>query len=706
MSTPTSASPSTTPPAAPSRHRRALAAATAALVGAGALTVSLQASSSAAPAPAPAPAADTAPEPYVGSVEVVREVGAISSPDRLSEPATLRGTVFEDSDRDGRSDGEEGVAGVAVSNGRDVVRTDPEGRYELPVFDGMTAFVTQPSGWQVPVDADGVAQFHYHHLPAGSPELRFGGLAPTGPLPSAVNFPLVRGDEQAQDARTRCAVLADVQTYSGRELGFARDGLVADLVARQQDEGQRLAECGALMLGDVAGDDLGLYPRIKEVLGATGLPLRFVPGNHDLDLDATDAAHSFDTYKRELGPTTYSYDVADVHHVVMNNVKYPCTPADDPDGTRPHCADPAGAPSYSGVLGEQQLDWLEADLAAVPEDKLVVLATHIPMVSFADATSTKHQTADVLRVYELLEGRPALSVSGHTHSTERMLTGDSYAGWQEAVGVAELPFPHVVAGAPSGDWYSGDLGIEGRPMALQRDGARPGYLTLDVEGSEFVDSFHVIGEEDDKQMALSLNSPRWRDWYTQLSGWAAARESGDRMALPPVNVNDLGDPGLVTPADLAQDTFLTANVWYGSSDTEVSVSIDGGEAQPAVRTQQARGEAANTGARFADPAAATRQLQVARFAFASTSGDERAQGFELYDGASYGPGPAQQGSNLADRATHLWQLRLPADLAEGVHTATVTATDGAGREHTDTHTFEVRAELPAQAFRTELFEQG
>ncbi|GAB7193258.1 hypothetical protein NUM3379_39670 [Kineococcus sp. NUM-3379] len=101
------------------------------------------------------------------------------------------------------------------------------------VFDGMTAFVTPPPGWQVPVDADGVAQFH-HHLPTGSPELRFGGLEPTGPLPSAVDFPIVRGD--------------------------------------------------------VAGDDLGLYPRIEEVLGASGLPLRFVPGNHDIDFDPTDVA--------------------------------------------------------------------------------------------------------------------------------------------------------------------------------------------------------------------------------------------------------------------------------------------------------------------------------------------------------------------------------------------------------------------------------
>jgi hypothetical protein len=631
---------------------------------------------------------------YVGAVEVVRDVSATT---RSGGADVLRGKVFDDTDRDGLSSGDAGVEGVTVSNGRDVVVTDADGNYELPVFDGMTAFVTQPSGWQVPVDEDGVAQFHYNHLPAGSPELRFGGLEPTGPLPTAVNFPIVEGDEAAQDDATRCAILADVQTYSGRELGFARDGLLADLL-----EETDVAECGALMLGDVAGDDLGLYPRIKEVLGASGLPLRFVPGNHDLDLDATDPEHSMDTFKREMGPETFSYDVADVHYVVMNNVTYPCQPEANADGMRPHCDDPENAPSYSGALGEDQVTWLENDLAQVPEDKLVVIATHIPMVSFADQESTKHQTAEVQRVYELLEGRPALSVSGHTHSTERMNTGDSYAGWKTAVGVDELPFPHVVAGAPSGDWYSGDLGVDGRPMALQRDGARPGYLVLDVEGSEYVDSFRAIGEPDEKQMAISLNSPRWRDWYTTITEWAATREGWEEA--PPVNYNDLGDPGLVTTADVAQDTYLTANLWYGSTDSTVEFSIDGGEAQTATRTQNATGEAARTGARWADPAAATRQLQVARFGLESTSGDESAQGFELYAGSDYGPGPAQPGNNVADRATHIWQLQLPSDLAEGVHTADVTATDSFGRQFTETYVFEVREELPQQGFRTDVFE--
>ena len=69
------------------------------------------------------------------------------------DPEVLTGRVFDDANENSRIDGgEAGVPGVSVSNGVDVVQTDEEGRYELPVRGDFTAFVTQPAGWQVPVD--------------------------------------------------------------------------------------------------------------------------------------------------------------------------------------------------------------------------------------------------------------------------------------------------------------------------------------------------------------------------------------------------------------------------------------------------------------------------------------------------------------------------------------------------------------------------
>jgi hypothetical protein len=365
------------------------------------------------------------PASYVGHIEVVRDAGA-------SHPAdTIRGIVYHDEDRDSSSDDQEdGVPGVNVSNGREVVKTDENGRYELPAYEGMTLFVTKPSGWEVPLDGKNFPQFFYHHLPEGSPPLQFEGLPPTGPLPQEINFPLVETTASADDP-INCAVIGDTQTYSNQELGFLRDGVVNDLSKRED-----LGTCGALIVGDVAGDDLGLYPRIKEVMSLAHIPVRAVPGNHDIDYDAKSDEHSFDTYKREIGPAYYSYDVGDTHFVGLDNVKYPCTNADNYDGDHEYCKDPKNHPSYTGKIGREQLTWLENDLKLVPKDKLVVIATHIPLVSFLDQDYIKHQTDDVKKLYKLLEGRPALSVSGHTQVVENLAPGTATpagrSGWTSA----------------------------------------------------------------------------------------------------------------------------------------------------------------------------------------------------------------------------------------------------------------------------------
>src|SRR5690606_34675254 len=125
---------------------------------------------------------------------------------------------------------------------------------ELPAFDNMTVSITQPAGYQVPLDEYNIPQFHYNHLPEGSPELRYGGIEPTGPLPSAINFPLVESELTAADAQS-CVIAGDLQTYTLEEIECARAGAIKDLSERDDYAG-----CGTLFVGDVAGDDLSLYP--------------------------------------------------------------------------------------------------------------------------------------------------------------------------------------------------------------------------------------------------------------------------------------------------------------------------------------------------------------------------------------------------------------------------------------------------------------
>lgn len=654
----------------------------------------------ASPAQAVAPTNSVTPaDTYIGEVQVVRNAGSQRA---AAARTTVTGRVFDDRNKNSSFDRrEKGIAGVVVTNGRDVTRTDKRGNYTLPAFDNMTVTVSQPAGYQVPVDEHNIAQFHYNHVPAGTPQkLRFGGIAPTGPLPSAVNFPMAKSKSSAAKQQS-CITAGDLQTYSGREVAYATLGGLKDM----GDRGE-LSACGVLFLGDVAGDDLGMYDRMKPAFDLIDGPIRFLPGNHDLDLDAKSAEYSHDTFRAQMGPEYFSYNVGDTHVIALNDVKFPCTVAvDNPDGRLgSQCTNP-NAPQYNGRLDDDQMKWLKADIEATPKDKLIVIASHIPFLTFADMTSPVHQLDQVKEVYSWLEGRKVVHTSGHTHSIENLKKGDSYGPWKKVMGVDALPFPHIVAGAISGDWYSGDLDAEGLPMAYQRDGGRPGILTLDISGTDFKERFTVRGEkEGEKQMNIGLNTPTYRNWFTTLDAWRQKNTKRNDGAIPPLNYNDLGDPYMVTTDELAQGSWITANFFMGSTDSKVEVSIDGKTA-PATRTQPAKGEDTFSGAEFSDPVAAIRQLSVSRTGQASTSGDELAQGYRLYSGSQYGPGAARPGSNLADRMHHLWKLDLPKDLAEGVHHVKVKATDSYGRTFTETSAVTVVKERPQMEFRTQMFKK-
>lgn len=549
------------------------------------------------------------------------QVDVTAGPD--ADQDVLDGAVFDDRNRNSQQDpGERGIAGVEVSNGREIVTTDRQGRYEISVRDGETVFLTQPAGYQVPVDEDNVAQFFYTHMPAGSPELRYGGIDPTGPLPDAVDFPLARTtDTLSRDQR--CLIGGDIQTYTQEEVDYALRGAFADLAQRTDFTG-----CGALFIGDIVGDDLDLYDQTRELTSLLNGPARFLPGNHDLDLDA-DYDHRFDTYRSQFGPDYYSYDAGDVHVVSLNTVQYS-----------------QGAPyngTYNGGIDDEQLAWLRQDIANTPEDKLIVLATHIPLLNWHDQGSDRHQVDQVQAIHDIIGDRPAVAFGGHSHTLEVMREGDSMEGWKSLYGVDELPFDHITAGAISGDWYTGRVTEDGYPTALQRDGAVPGVFTLEAHGNRYEDSFIGTGRAASEQMSLGLNTPAYRDWYD-----ANRRNVGKAPSF---------ETPLEVSADELGESWLTTNVWAGGTGTEVSVSIDSRPAQQAQRTQRLEGESKRVGAEFSDPAAAQEQLV--------------------------------HGGSVAEASGHLWRLDLPEDLAPGEHTATVTQTDRYGVSTTERITFTV-----------------
>jgi hypothetical protein len=180
------------------------------------------------------------------------------------------------------------------------------------------------------------------------------------------------------------------------------------------------------------------------------------------------------------------------------------------------------------------------------------------------------------------------------------------------------------------------------------------------------------------------------------------QDPNTRSETPPVNVNDLPDTKMVLVEEL-RDTFLMANIWNGSKDSKVYLTLDRRPPVEMVRTQGGEGEDM---LESLDPFALRMQLYSYRFAAKSESGNERTQGFELWTSAHYGPDNPQPLDEwmLTDQSQHMWQASLPADLKEGVHHAKVITIDLHGKKYMDSLTFEVVKERPPAFFRRELWE--
>lgn len=628
-------------------------------------------------AAAAARAEPDATTPYFATIDVRRDGHASAK--------TIAGLVFEDANRNGRLDaGERGVPGVKVSNSREVVLTDDAGRYVLPVRPDMAVFVIQPSGWRVPTDARWVPQFAYQHKPKGSPKtMRYGGLPPTGPLPAAINFPIIPTETGQGFANQtfECAVLGDVQPASNIEVGYVRDSMVRELVNAPKKPACLLA------LGDIVSDDLHLIPRTAEVMGAVGVPQWWVQGNHDYDHDADHDIDSSDTWRRLYGPNNYAFEMGRVVFIVLDNVSFPC--GEDPREARerPFCKQ--YWKTYAGRLLPDQMTFIENVLKATDPTKLVVFAAHIPFVGFDNSESQPHQTANMNELYALVKGRPALALTGHSHTLENLAPGDSMAGWKDTAGVTTIPFRHLVAGAVAGDWWGGDYDIDGTPMSIQGDGSPRGYVDFAVNGTDYTLDYRASGLPRDRAMWLSVSTPAYRDWADKIFAWNDAPED-KRDPVPPLSVQDLPDVKLLTPADLKGQSWITADVWMGDSTTKVMVAVDGAAPVPMTRTQDLKGDTVRSGAAWSDPFALQRQLTMARTAIQSRSGDSEAQGYVQGRQKRLPPMPPQPRGSRADHSPHIWRYDLPESLAEGMHTAVVTVARDQGAASRDTLVFEVR----------------
>lgn len=173
------------------------------------------------------------------------------------------------------------------------------------------------------------------------------------------------------------------------------------------------------------------FDTAQQLLGEIGLPIHFVPGEHDM-VDGNDPR----PFIARLAPGSkgngwYSFDANGVHFVALVNVVQ------------------LGNKGM-GTLGADQLTWLQTDLAGLSASTPIVVLSHFPL--WALFPDWGWGTEDGMAALALLRRFGSVTaLNGHIHQIQRKVEGHmsfhaarSTAYPQPAPGVGPGPGPLVV----------------------------------------------------------------------------------------------------------------------------------------------------------------------------------------------------------------------------------------------------------------------
>lgn len=359
----------------------------------------------------------------------------------------ISGRVFLDENKNGIFENTEpGMAGVCVSNGKEVVQTDASGKWELPAENTKWVFVIKPAGYKVPVNRDNIPQHYY--------------LPEKGKFQTDIHFPLYPAEKKNKFS---ALFFGDTQARGLREVNF----IMHDVV----EECMEIDAAFGVSLGDIVADDPNLFAEVSQGVGQIGIPWYNIFGNHDHDRDEKHNESKDRTFRRFFGPSTYAFEYGQVAFIGLNNVYF----------------NESG--KYHAHLSNEQLSFIENYLSFVPEEKLVVLMMHIPLVRI--------DTRD--RLYEIIGKRKhTFSISGHVHEQIHLFV-DEEMGWK-----GTDAHHHLINATVCGSWWCGLHDETGIPHATMNDGAPNGYSIVTFDGNEYSIQFKAARRPADYQMNIYL----------------------------------------------------------------------------------------------------------------------------------------------------------------------------------------------------------
>lgn len=244
------------------------------------------------------------------------------------------------------------------------------------------------------------------------------------------------------------------------------------------DTANKLGADFAIMGGDQVYDVMrgqnradSLFQDYKEAVSGLNMPVYHTIGNHDLfgiyeegNTSTTHPDYKYGMFERHLGKTYYSFDHKGWHFIVLNSLIE--------EDKR-----------YTGVVTEEQMNWLRQDLAVVDQKTPVAVSTHLPLVSVLHqiypSGSQQERTSD-----QWIKNRKEILDLFSNHNLKLVLQGHLHI--VEDIYILQSDTHFITGGS-----------IAGRPSWQGfRNGESSGFLLVKVKGQDISWDFIDFGWKD------------------------------------------------------------------------------------------------------------------------------------------------------------------------------------------------------------------
>ncbi|MEC3879719.1 calcineurin-like phosphoesterase family protein [Parapedobacter sp. 10938] len=428
---------------------------------------------------------------------------------------TVKGTVYAAG---------AGLAGVVVSDGHVVSKTDAEGIYYLPsAKKNGYVFVSIPANYEVATD---------ERLP-----LFFNRLARAEHIVEIMDFELTAVDNNNHVVM----VLGDMHLANrNQDVSQFQSGFLADVnqsISRYQQAGKKVY---ALTLGDMTWETYWQsnnysLPDYLQEMNKINAPVFNTIGNHDNNPAKTGDWETADRFRTILGPTYYSFNIGKVHYVVLDNIEYLNT----------------NNRNYNGTIVADQMAWLIKDLDIITDKSTpIFVAMHIqlasnPNIENGGSANPRIRLTNGQELIDVLSAFDTVHVfTGHTHMNYNIRYSPSLM--EHNIGVVCATW-----------WWTGRLANN----HICKDGTPGGYEIWEADNRDLKWTYKSIGYDEDYQFrAYDLNKVHIT-----------------KDAYAPDYTGTSWNTYAVEYADQNQRNEVLINVWNYDTDWTVTVTESGSQ---------------------------------------------------------------------------------------------------------------------------------